>query len=386
MEGHKAVIDRAPSAGQRLNGEGRAAAVDPPGHLLNPATPSLQLGLNARLLPLPVRWFYLQALGTALRRNDRRTLAGAPSAEELARVLEAARGTELVVEIGARTGWITLALALAAERRKVISVGRVGDGLAGYAHLVEERVRARIGLYAAAAARAAGEMQGCADLVLVDATSADGMLASLSSAVQMIRAGGDLLVRGADSPQVRSVLGELGFEGPVADGLLLSHKPSEPEPGGSARATDRPHLGPVAYGFVGTVIGLAVALAGPKIGSITDDLPGTTGRDAGAHDQRLEQPGRQANRPPAVGRAAVRLGRGDPPKLFSGTATGSLGTFRVDVPTVLTWRSNGALSISSHDWRFQTRAHRGTTVLSPRTYGSVEVTAPKWKLRLEPTR
>jgi hypothetical protein len=151
--------------------------------------------------------------------------------------------------------------------------------------------------------------------------------------------------------------------------------------------TDRPHLGPLAYGFVGTVIGLAVALAGPEIGSITDDLPGTTGRDAGARNPGVEEPGTQAaNRPPPVGHAAVRIGRGDPPKLFSGSATGSLGTFRVDVPTVLTWRSSGALSISSHDWRFQTRAHRGTTVLSPRTYGSVEVTAPRWKLRLEPTR
>lgn len=400
MQGQRAVVDRAPAAVQGLVGEDLPALAAGPDFSLTAASASLRLGLNAGLLPQPVRWFYLQALGAALRMNDRWTLAHAPSSEELARLLEASRGAELAVEIGAHTEWTTIALALAAEERNVISVGRRRQGSASYAQLVEERVHARIGLYESTAASAAHELEGSADFVLVDATSAQSMGITLSSATQIIRPGGIVVVCSADSREVRSVVGELGIEGPVADGLLLWRKPGEPEPLGVPREVGRPRNGLLVYGFVGTVIGLAVAAAGPKIASITEDLPGTTGHGREVQSTRLEtavgrarerraEPGnKQANsRSLAVGRSAVRVGGSDRPKLFYGSRTRRLGTLRVDVPTVLTWRSSGnAFSINSAGWHFRTRAHRGTTLLSPGTYRTVTVRAREWKLRLAPTR
>ncbi len=74
-----------------------------------------------RLLPVPVAVFFLRARGRARRRRDRFSLGSAARPSELAALLALAGGRRAIVELGTGTGWTAAALAVADDRRRVIS-------------------------------------------------------------------------------------------------------------------------------------------------------------------------------------------------------------------------------------------------------------------------
>jgi predicted O-methyltransferase YrrM len=78
-------------------------------------------GLLVRLLPPRVAWFYFRARRCAARSGDEWSLKSATKPESLALLLRLARGRRAVVEIGTGTAWTTAALALADQRRTVVS-------------------------------------------------------------------------------------------------------------------------------------------------------------------------------------------------------------------------------------------------------------------------
>jgi predicted O-methyltransferase YrrM len=82
----------------------------------------LQTLAALRVLPLPVAVFFLRARGRARRRRDHFSLASAARPSELATLLVLAEGRERVVELGTGTGWTAAALAVADERRHVVSL------------------------------------------------------------------------------------------------------------------------------------------------------------------------------------------------------------------------------------------------------------------------
>jgi predicted O-methyltransferase YrrM len=73
-------------------------------------------------LPKPAANFYRAALAEATRIDDQRALEQASSRRSLATLLRLARGHKQIAEIGTSAGWAALALALAEDERRVVSL------------------------------------------------------------------------------------------------------------------------------------------------------------------------------------------------------------------------------------------------------------------------
>ena len=94
------------------------------------------LAAEWRALPPRVWWFRMRARRAARRRDHGFTLLASTRADELGKLIELARGREIVVEIGTGPAWTSLSLALADSRRRVVSYDpSVWDGRDLYAQL-----------------------------------------------------------------------------------------------------------------------------------------------------------------------------------------------------------------------------------------------------------
>jgi hypothetical protein len=371
---------------------------------MTPGRAALRLGSDARLLPLGVRWFYLQALGTALRRDDRWTLEHAHSSAEVAGLLDAADRSEHVVQIGARTGWAAIALALGRDDRYVTSFGRAATVRPEpYATLVDPRVRDRISFLEGPVDDDA--LAAPADLVLVDALTNDAEgLAALAGGEHVVRPGGVMLVRGHLRPEMRAAIKKLRLEGSVADSVYVWRKPLEAEGTAAPFEIVRPRLRLLAFAVAGSLLGGAAGFTEPLEESITDALQGQGGAGGnGSAGTELRQPPappaartvtsgtREALSPsaPLAWRRAARP-RGLKPggiQSFSGVRDQKLGTVHVDGPTVVRWTADsGSLVIESETWSMR-GAGKGSTVLSPGTYRGVGVKSNgTWQLTLRRPR
>jgi predicted O-methyltransferase YrrM len=100
-----------------------------------------------RGLPRPVRRFYVRALLRALVTKDWLSRKAHARPRELRALLAAADGAGLVVEIGTGTAWTAIALALADQRRRVVTYDpHVFPQRAHYLAMVSQDVQARIEL------------------------------------------------------------------------------------------------------------------------------------------------------------------------------------------------------------------------------------------------
>ena len=89
----------------------------------------------------------MRALATAIRSGDAWSLRSATYPGELVDLLDLASGRHRVVELGTGTAWTAIALALADERRQVVSYDPYPPpGRERYLNLVAADVRARIEL------------------------------------------------------------------------------------------------------------------------------------------------------------------------------------------------------------------------------------------------
>jgi hypothetical protein len=373
---------------------------------------SLRLGLNVGLLSWEARFFYLEAVGTAVRRNDRWTLDRVPPAEELAQLLEIATGSERVVEIGAQTGWTALALAVSDERRSVISFRRPGasQGPGRYAHLVDASVRARVGSREQRVERVPGAMPGPADLAHVDLSQpyAD-MYAALVAAGLIVRPGGLVVARGGRVLETRALIEELDLEATVVDGMVVGRVPLEvdwaalleqaiaPSPA-DLREFEKParsrRLRMLALGLAGSLVGAGAGLVLPL-----GDSPVTSDHGAGGNSAlETSQPPSGAKGPRAAASShstAASASSGSTTAsaqhhsrkgitAFSGTGTKRLGTIRVDEPVFMRWHvESGSFRIVSEAWGFRPRTRDGRLLLSPGAYRRFEVKGEgRWRLEL----
>jgi hypothetical protein len=128
------------------NGRGRRYDFEPSAYRGVSRNEALRLARDARSLPEDVRWFYLRALRAAARRDEFLSIDEAERPAELARLLEAAHGAEEVVGAPGRGALSAVALALAAEGRRVTIFDPVGEPseLADYLALVPPDIRARV--------------------------------------------------------------------------------------------------------------------------------------------------------------------------------------------------------------------------------------------------
>jgi hypothetical protein len=365
---------------------------------------SLRLGLNAGLLSWEARFFYLEAVGTAIRRNDRWTLDRVPPAEELAQLIEIASGSERVVEIGAQTGWTALALAVSEEKRSVISFRRPGasQGPGRYAHLVDASVRARVGSREHPVERVPRAMPGLADLAHVDLSPpyAD-MYSALIAAGLIVRPGGLVVVRGGRELETRALIEELDLEVSIVDGLVVGRTPLEPD---WAALLEHP-IAPspadlreiekgarprrvklLALGLAGAMVGAGAGLALPFGDSLVGSKDGGSGSEALTTLQApsgVKGPAAAATSShSAAGRAQPRSTKGV--TAFSGTGKRKLGTIRVDEPVFLRWSTeSGSFKIVSEAWGFRPRTREGRLLLSPGAYRRFEVKGRgRWRLEL----
>jgi hypothetical protein len=365
---------------------------------MTPGRAALRLGLDARLLPGDVRWFYLKALGTAVRRDDRWSLTHAHSSTELASLIGIAGDARVVVQLGAQTGWAALALALNGERQVTAFGGPpVAPEPGPYASLVDPSVRARIDFREDAVEGAALIVPEPADLVLVDTPgSYEQTLAAIVGGEQVVRPGGAVVVRGHLRPEVRAAIKKLALEGSVADDTFLWHKPFEEPP--SAAEVLAPRMRLLGFALVGSLVGAAAGVTVPVQDSITNLLQGNGGESlrelpapvASSAVHRHHASSARRSHSPAHARAhrSARAQPNAPPpplRTFSGARDRRIGTIRVDDPTVLKWRAaTSPLVIESDGWRLRARERTGTTVLSPGTYQGFGIeTSGGWTLRLK---
>jgi methyltransferase family protein len=362
----------------------------------------LRLGLNVGLLPWEARWFYLEAVGTAVRRNDRWALDHVQPAEELARLLEIASGSQRVVEIGAQTGWTALALAAADPSRSVISFRRPGasQGPSRYAHLVDAGVRERVGSCELPAQRASSAIPGPADLVHVDLSPpyADAYSA-LFGATFAVRPGGLVVVSGGGELEALALVEELDLEASTVDGLVCGRKPLEqdwsllelgvsPSPADLyriERRTGRRRMRLLALALAGSLVGAGAGLVLPLGDSLFNSENQGTGDSAGpVRAATVRVPAGLPRQPASPHRRPAR-GRSDRgTTAFAGTGPRKLGTLRVDEPLYMRWSTTtGSFRIVSETWGFRPSTPEGRLLLSPGAYRRFEVKGDgKWRLDL----
>jgi predicted O-methyltransferase YrrM len=103
--------------------------------------------LALRELPGAVRRFHAQARRRARELGDGFSLVSASPPRDVAKILALAGDARRVVEVGTGTAWTTIALALAEDRRRVVSYDPIAyEHRPRYLELVPAGVRKRIEL------------------------------------------------------------------------------------------------------------------------------------------------------------------------------------------------------------------------------------------------
>jgi predicted O-methyltransferase YrrM len=183
-----------------------------------------------RALPPSVRPFYRRAHRIARREGDEFTLVSASRPKQLAAILELARGSARVVELGTGTAWTTAALVIAESRRRVVSFDpHVRVERERYLALLEPAQRERIELVAAPGEAGAGRAEGV-DLLFIDSSH------EREPTLAEFRAWRPRLAPGAvvvfddhghpDWPGVEQAVSELGLEGELRGSLFVWRAPA----------------------------------------------------------------------------------------------------------------------------------------------------------------
>jgi predicted O-methyltransferase YrrM len=197
---------------------------------LSPLRVELRYLLGLRALPPRVALFMWRARRRARRRRDVFSLASAIRPQNLALLLELARGRRRVVELGTGTGWSTLALALDDRRRRVTTFDpALRPELERYAELVAPAVAARI-TYVAAAGVSGPRTAEPVDLLYIDSSH------ERQATIDELAVWGPRLLPGTvvvfddyahpGYPGVREAVAELGLDGEQRGTLFVWVKPS----------------------------------------------------------------------------------------------------------------------------------------------------------------
>jgi predicted O-methyltransferase YrrM len=179
-----------------------------------------------RALPPRVALFHARALVHALRAGDTFAVQSATRAEDVATLLELARGRRYVVELGTATGWTTAAFALADPQRRVLSFDPVEQPhRAEYLALLPARTRERIELVRAPGVDGPAHAAAPVDLLFVDSThQRDDTIAELEAWRPRLRAGATVVLHDYDNPAfpgVREAVEALGLRGSAHGGSFV---------------------------------------------------------------------------------------------------------------------------------------------------------------------
>jgi predicted O-methyltransferase YrrM len=176
--------------------------------------------------------FYLRALRAAERAGDGFSLQSATRADELAKLIDLARGRRRVVELGTGTGWTAIALALAAtqEPREVITYDPIPRPERDiYLRLVPGQVQARIRFVEQGAEEGPRPGTPPADMVFLDSShERDETLATFRAWEPALAPGAVVAFHDYDEPAypgVTEAVEELGLRGQVYGHLFIWRAP-----------------------------------------------------------------------------------------------------------------------------------------------------------------
>jgi len=183
-----------------------------------------------RAAPRPVAAFYARAWWTAVRTRDRFTLDSASRPSDVVNLLALAEGQVATVELGTGTAWTTIALALADDRRRVLSYDPVVRAERDrYLELVPPATRERIELYATPAEEATPPA-GSVGFLFIDCAHYRKETADAFRAWEAaVAPAGVVAFHDYDHPVypgVREAVEELGLAGEVAGGVFVWRKPA----------------------------------------------------------------------------------------------------------------------------------------------------------------
>jgi predicted O-methyltransferase YrrM len=182
-----------------------------------------------RELPLRIAAFYVAALALAVLRRDRWTLVSATRPRDLRILLSLSAGANVVAEIGTGPGWSSLALALAAPGRRVISFDVEDRGADRYARLVPRSVRERVEFVRAAGSDAAAQA-GQVDFVFVDSShQRDETIATFTAWRSKLSPGGVVVFHDYGHPSypgVAEAVADLELDGHAEGDVYVWRSPS----------------------------------------------------------------------------------------------------------------------------------------------------------------
>lgn len=183
-----------------------------------------------RALPPRVGLFYVRAWLAALRSRDRFTLDSASRPSDVATLLALARGHAATVELGTGTAWTAIALALADDRRRVVSYDPVvRPQRERYLALAPGQAQARIDLHDDAAEAVQPEPASVGFLFIDCAHDRETTAAAFRAWEAAIRPGGVVAFHDYDHPVypgVREAVEELGLRGTTDGGVFVWRKPA----------------------------------------------------------------------------------------------------------------------------------------------------------------
>jgi predicted O-methyltransferase YrrM len=172
-----------------------------------------------------VAWFYLRVDRAARDAEDRWSLDSAVRPNELARLIELARGRKVVAELGTGTAWTAITLALADAERRVITcdpVVRAERDL--YLSLVGSDVRERIELMTATGSAAARNAPSI-DMVFIDSShERAATIAEFEAWHPLLGDAGVVAFHDYGHPSypgVAEAIRELGLDGEGTSGLFV---------------------------------------------------------------------------------------------------------------------------------------------------------------------
>ena len=178
-------------------------------------------------LPPRVAWFYWRAWRARARMDDHFSLGGATKPRELLPLLRAARGSDLVVEVGTGTGWTAIALALADRGRRVVTFDVAHRPQRDrYLQLVPPAARSRIEFVIGPGEAVPDGLDGVG-LVFIDAAHDKASTRAAWEAWRpRLAPGGAVAFHDYGDPQwpgVTEAIGELGLRGDVSHRLFVWH-------------------------------------------------------------------------------------------------------------------------------------------------------------------
>lgn len=186
----------------------------------------LRLAIALRVLPRRVARFIWRARRRARALEDRFSIDSAARPAELAELLRLARGRQTVVELGTGTAWSTVALALADDRRRVISYDPAERATReAYLALAGAGVRERIELRRRPDSDGPAADDPPVELLFVDSEhERDSVLAAFRAWRGALAPDAVVVFHDYDHPRypgVREAIVELGLSGRVSNGLFV---------------------------------------------------------------------------------------------------------------------------------------------------------------------